>query len=109
MNTVFWDVRLCGYCKKRCFGGNISIIKLETIIELGTLAETSNYQQLLITANVVLSSLILFTLMMEVIRSSETSLLARSTRHHIPENGTFRSHCRENLQSYKLKHMALKI
>jgi hypothetical protein len=40
-----------------------------------------------ITANVFLSSLILSTLMMVVLHSSETSLLIRATRHHIPVGG----------------------
>jgi hypothetical protein len=43
--------------------------------------------QLVITANVVPSSLILFTLMMETIRSSETSVLTRATWRHIPQDG----------------------
>jgi hypothetical protein len=42
--------------------------------------------QLLVTAN-VLSSLILVTVMMEAIRSSETYVLTRTTRRHIPEDG----------------------
>jgi hypothetical protein len=42
--------------------------------------------QPLITANVVSSSLILFTLMMEVICSTETSILKRATQCHIPED-----------------------
>jgi hypothetical protein len=46
-----------------------------------------NVLQLLAAANVVPSSLILFTLTMEAIRSSETSVLARATRRHIPEHG----------------------
>jgi hypothetical protein len=37
------------------------------------------------TANVVLSSLILVTLMMEAIRSSETSVLTRAPRHNITD------------------------
>jgi hypothetical protein len=39
------------------------------------------------TANVVPSSPILVILMMEAILSSGTSVLTRSTRHHIPEDG----------------------
>jgi hypothetical protein len=62
-----------------------------------------NYQsslpQLLITANVVSSTLIFVTLMMEVIRSSETLLLTRATRHSIPEDGILRSHRCESLKS----------
>jgi hypothetical protein len=40
--------------------------------------------QLLVIAN-VLSSLILFTLLMEAIRPSETSVLTRAKRRRIPE------------------------
>jgi hypothetical protein len=43
-------------------------------------------RQLLVTANVS-SSLILATLMMEVVHSSEMSVLARTTWHNIPEDG----------------------
>jgi hypothetical protein len=42
--------------------------------------------QLLVTANVVPSSAILVTLMMEATRSSETSVLSRATRRHNPED-----------------------
>jgi hypothetical protein len=40
------------------------------------------------------------TLKMEGIRSSETSVHTRSTRRHIPEDGTLHCHRRENLKSY---------
>jgi hypothetical protein len=50
------------------------------------LAITSSVLRLLITAN-VLSSPILVTMMMEAIRSSETSVLTRATLRNIPEDG----------------------
>jgi UDP-N-acetylglucosamine 2-epimerase len=52
------------------------------------------------TAIIVPGSLFLFTLMMEAIHSSETSVLTRTTRSHIAENGILHSHRRENLKSY---------
>jgi hypothetical protein len=55
--------------------------------------------QLLDAANVVPSSLILSTLMMDAIRSSDMSVLTRGTRHHIPEDGILHSHCREYLSA----------
>jgi hypothetical protein len=54
--------------------------------------------QLIVTADVP-NSLIIFTLMMEAIRSSETLVLTRASWRHIPEDGNVLSHCRENFKS----------
>jgi hypothetical protein len=56
--------------------------------------------RLLVTANVP-SSLILVTLMMEAIRSSESSVLTRATLRDIQQEGILHSHRRENLKFYK--------
>jgi hypothetical protein len=70
-----------------------SIIRV-TIVELGTTSAVNSNRstflrsmlQLLVTAEVP-SSLILVSMMMEAIRSSETSVLTRSTLRNIPEDG----------------------
>jgi hypothetical protein len=61
--TVFWDVTPCDSCRNRLFGGTrASIIRVTRIGELGLLAVASNGR----TLN---------TLMMEALRSSETSVI----------------------------------
>jgi hypothetical protein len=56
-------------------------------------------QLLLITANVLPSSPILVTLMMEALGFSETPVLTRAARH-ITEDGILHSHRHENFRSY---------
>jgi hypothetical protein len=55
--------------------------------------------QMLVTANIVRSFLILSALKMEEIRSSKTLVLTRSMCHNIPEDGILLIR-RENLKSY---------
>jgi hypothetical protein len=56
--------------------------------------------QLIVTVNLVPSPLIVFTLTMEAIRSSETSVLTKTTPRHIPEDCSLHSQRRENFKSY---------
>jgi hypothetical protein len=70
-NGVFWDATPCGFCKTRRFGGT--------------------YRRWLVTASVVNSSLILVIVMMEAIRSSETSVLTRAAWRNILEDAILRN------------------
>jgi hypothetical protein len=50
--------------------------------------------------SIVPSSLIVLTMMMEAIHSSEPSVLTRTTRRHIPKDDILHNHRREILKSY---------
>jgi hypothetical protein len=54
----------------------------------------------LVTADVVLSSLILVTLLIQAMRSSETSVPSKATVRNIPDYTILHSQRRENLKSY---------
>jgi hypothetical protein len=66
-----------------------SFIRVTRIGELGTTLAVTNSRrsvlQLIFTVNVVPSSPILVSLMMEATYSSKTSVLSTATRHNIPE------------------------
>jgi hypothetical protein len=75
-----------------------SIIMFSRIGELGTVSFHS-VLQMLVTNNVS-SALLLFTLMMEVISSFETSVLTIITRRNILKGCILNGHRRENLKYY---------
>jgi hypothetical protein len=75
-NAIFWDVAPCRSCVNRLFGGTYRLhLQGRKIRGWGT--SVSRWLQ---TAD-------FSTLKMEVIRTSETSVHARSTQRHIPEDG----------------------
>jgi hypothetical protein len=69
--------------KNRCFGGTERLLHQDNISKLGIALAI----ELPVIANVIHSSLILSNMMEEVICSSETSVVTRDIRRHIPENG----------------------
>jgi hypothetical protein len=87
-NAVSSGVTPCRCCKNRSFGGTCRLHH-----------QGDSVLRLLATANVH-SSPIIVTLMMEAVRSSETSVLTRATRRKIPDGGILQSHRRENLKAY---------
>jgi hypothetical protein len=84
-NAAFWEVKAFGSCKKRHIGRTH---RVHHHVEKNQRSrkEDSNNNKLLITANIS-NSLNISTLIMEAVNSSETSLFARATWHHIPEDG----------------------
>jgi hypothetical protein len=94
-NPVFWDVTSCGSFKNRRFRG-LYCLRHQGDKNRRAIKVSSNYQsshivclrcvlRLLATANVVPSSPIHISVMMEAIRSSETRVTKNATRRHIPE------------------------
>jgi hypothetical protein len=86
-NAISCYVTQCGSRKNRHFR--------ETYCIHHQLALLRSMLQLLAIANIPRLP-ILFTLMMEEICSSQTSVLTRATRRHITQDGDLHSHCCEN-------------
>jgi hypothetical protein len=88
-NAAFSVVTPCDSCNNRRFGGTYRFHH-----------HGNSLLRLLLTVNFITSSLILVTLMMEVVCSSETSVLTRATRRNIAYDGFLHSNCRENRKSF---------
>jgi hypothetical protein len=91
------------------------ITRMKGFSEVGTTVVVTSYWNkllrntvlhLLVTANILPTSQILFTIMMEAVRSSETPFYGSATRRHIPENDilhnifSFNWHVHESSSSF---------
>jgi hypothetical protein len=88
-NAVFWDGTPCGSYKNRRFGGTYRLHHQGDKNQHSVL-------RLLVTANVIPSSSILVSLIIEALRSSESSVLIRATWPNIPGDGILQMTLRAN-------------
>jgi hypothetical protein len=87
-NAVFWDMAPCGSSENRRFGGTYRLHHQSEKDQRAWNNVSRNTQRASVpTSNVVASSPILVTLIIEAITASEMSVLTRSTRRNIPEDG----------------------
>jgi hypothetical protein len=77
--AVFWDVTPCGCTKHRRFGRTYHLHQHGGVLLRCVL-------RLLFTANLVPSSPILVTMMIEALSCSETSVIPKATPRNIPED-----------------------
>jgi hypothetical protein len=77
------------------------------MITVTRIGERRSVLRLLVHVNVVPSSPMLATLMMETIHFSETSVIRRATRRTIPEDGILHSHRRENIKLHSINRLGL--
>jgi hypothetical protein len=102
-NADFWDVTPSGSLRTEILEERSAFfIRAKRIGDLGAmLAVTSNRSRLRIsnrvTANVVPSSPVFVTQLMQSLRPSESSVLTRVTRHNNSDDGIIHSHRRGNL------------
>jgi hypothetical protein len=83
MIIIFWEMTPCGSYKYGRFGGSYRLHLQGARVRAGYRAK------------------------MEAIRSSETSVLIRATRCHLPEDDNHHSHRRGHLKSY-IHHSSLR-
>jgi hypothetical protein len=119
-NAVFWGVTPCGSCKNRRLRGpyrlhhqgdknrwarNVSSNEQPKHAAKKYLSHNISLQR----AQVVPSSPILVTLMIEPVCFSETSVFTWATWHNIPEDGILLSYRCENLKSYIMTMIATRV